>query len=382
MNDRPQTKSDAELFADAMSGGPEAFAPIVERYQDAVFGVALARLRDFHEAEDAAQQALVEAFERLGNLKDPSRLGAWLRSVTIHRCIDRLRARRKVAPVEDDMQASDAPAPHDELERRELRGQVLAAIARLSKTQRETTTLFYINGYSINEVAGIQEVPVGTVKRRLHDARERLKEEMIGMVENVLKSEAPKDDFAARVFELLTLSAAEDHEYTRTWQEIVSELRRIGAEGIDGFIRAFASRRWSTRARAAKVLKRRHAPQKADVAFELLKDALKDPNRKVRRHAVEAILNLNPPDEDTRAEIVALTVPLLADPSARVRRVAWDLCPWAARVPIEPVVRAFLVEKDRWTRACMEYLLRAILRAREGRLDEKNPWRQERVRLR
>ena len=76
-------KSDPELFAAAMAGGPEAFAPIVERYQDAVFGIALARLRDFHEAEDVAQQAFVEAFERLGTVRDPARLGAWLRAVAI-----------------------------------------------------------------------------------------------------------------------------------------------------------------------------------------------------------------------------------------------------------------------------------------------------------
>jgi DNA-directed RNA polymerase specialized sigma24 family protein len=66
-------RTGAELHADAMAGGPEAFSPIVERYQDAVFGIALARVRDFHEAEDIAQSAFVEAFERLDSLKDPAR---------------------------------------------------------------------------------------------------------------------------------------------------------------------------------------------------------------------------------------------------------------------------------------------------------------------
>jgi HEAT repeat protein len=104
----------------------------------------------------------------------------------------------------------------------------------------------------------------------------------------------------------------------------------------------------------------------------LLKKALKDPNKKVRRLAAGAILSLDPPDEQTRAEIVALTVPLLADPSVRVRRTAWAFRPWATHVPIEPVLRAFLEEKDRHARAGMEHLLRAILRAREGRLDGTN----------
>ncbi len=54
-------QSDAELFRAAVQGGPKAFEPIVERYQDAVFGISLARLRDFHEAEDMAQHVFVEA---------------------------------------------------------------------------------------------------------------------------------------------------------------------------------------------------------------------------------------------------------------------------------------------------------------------------------
>ena len=159
--------SDAELIAAAMAGGPEGFAPIVERYQDAVFGVALARLGDFHEAEDVAQDVFVQAFERLDNLKDPARLGAWLRSITIHRGIDHLRRRIKAAEAyalaarPNDVAT---PPPDAECQRQELRRQVMAAIGRLSTTQRETTALFYVNGYSVAEVAAMQEVPVGRVK--------------------------------------------------------------------------------------------------------------------------------------------------------------------------------------------------------------------------
>lgn len=136
---------DAALVA-ALAGGPEAFAPIVERYRDAAFGVALARLRNFHDAEDITQAAFVEAYERLGNLKDPARLGAWLRSITIHRCIDHLRRRVEVAGVEEiDGHLSDPATPHTEMERQELRDRIMAAIGRLSRPVAETTVLFYIN---------------------------------------------------------------------------------------------------------------------------------------------------------------------------------------------------------------------------------------------
>lgn len=81
------------LVAEALSGGPEQFSPIVERYQDVVFAVALARLRNFNDAQDIVQDVFIEAFEHLDRLEDPNRLGAWLRSITIHRCIGHLRKR-------------------------------------------------------------------------------------------------------------------------------------------------------------------------------------------------------------------------------------------------------------------------------------------------
>jgi len=114
-----------------MIGGPEAFSPIVERYQDALFGIALARVRHFHEAEDIAQSAFVEAFERLDSLKDPARLGAWLRSITMHIAIDRVRRRREIAEIgEESMPPAKGATPHEQLERNELRERVLAAIGQ------------------------------------------------------------------------------------------------------------------------------------------------------------------------------------------------------------------------------------------------------------
>ena len=354
-------KCDAELYQAAVQGGPEAFGPIVERYQDAVFGVALARLRNFHEAEDMAQHVFVEAFQRLDGLKDPSRLGAWLRSITIHRCIDRLRRKRETPDAEAcEMRASDRAQPSAELERRELRDQVLAAIGRLSKTQRETTMLFYINGYSIAEVACVQEVPVGTVKRRLHDAREKLKEELIGMVENVLKSEAPKENFAKRVFELLSGLRARKTEDRIPWEQVVLELKKIGSRGIEGFVKALSSPYSSTRITAASMAAK--VPDSKEFIVELLKESLNDPNKKARRFAVDSLLNCDADDHRKRKELLPLIIPLLHDPSRRVRRcAAYELINWAADVPIEAVAKALLAETDPESRKRQKMLLHAII---------------------
>ena len=76
---------------------------------------------------------------------------------------------------------------------------VVEAIKSLPQPQREAVTLFYINGYSQKEIAEFLEVPVNTVKSRLHSSRERLKERMIDMVEQVFNENKLPDDFAGKV---------------------------------------------------------------------------------------------------------------------------------------------------------------------------------------
>ena len=360
---------DAEMVARALAGGPEAFEPIVRRYGDAVFGVALARLGDFHDAEDAAQNAFLEAYGRLGNLRDPARLGSWLRSIAIHRSIDHLRARRRVADAEVAQRRADPMAsPKEEIERRELRDQVLAAVARLSQAQRETVALYYINGYSQKDVAAIQKVPLGSVKRRLHDARRRLQKDMLHMVEDVLKSEGPTEDFAQRVFEVLSCRRPHDGPKMR-WPEIVAELKRIGSRGAEGYAKALECRHSPTRVAAAGFCLTCEAPDTKELVVALLTKALHDPNKKVRRNAVDAILRVDVSAERRREELLPLVLERLADRSARVRRrVAYVLGRDAAGdVPWQAAAEAATKERDPKTQDAVRELLRAVLRANQAR---------------
>ena len=91
---------DETLVARALAGGPESFAPIIDRYKDAVFGVALAKVRNFHDAEDIAQTVFVEAFQKLRNLREAGRLGPWLRTIAINRSINHLTRKPLVVGLE------------------------------------------------------------------------------------------------------------------------------------------------------------------------------------------------------------------------------------------------------------------------------------------
>lgn len=92
--------------------------------------VADVRTGSFHDAEDVAQDVFVETFQRLGALNDAGRLGPWLRSITIRRCIDGLRRRYRENAVDDA--ATDLPATRDPVngaDRQELRERVLNGVA-------------------------------------------------------------------------------------------------------------------------------------------------------------------------------------------------------------------------------------------------------------
>ncbi len=358
-------KEDHQLVADALANGPEAFGPIVERYQHAVFAIALSRLGAFDDAEDIAQQVFIEAFQRLDRLRDPVRLGAWLRSITVHRCIDLLRRRTQCLTLEDaeHMASCDVPAD-DHLCRKELRQQVMAAIAKLPRKQRETVTLFYINGYSIRDIAAMQEAPVGSIKRRLHDARGKLKGEILEMVEDTLKTEAPKEDFARRVFELLCRKGRSQEPALSEVPGIVAQLKDIGTKGVDGLVQALQAQDWQTRATAVWMIK--EAGIAPEPVVDMLKQTLTDVNQKLRSGAPAALLSLQVSEERKRKEFVPLIIPLLTDPTRGVRGgAASALRDWAADVPLEVAARALAQETDGRVRRHLGPLVLAILEARE-----------------
>ena len=373
-----QEVDNAALVARALDGGPGSFGPIVVRYKDAVFGVALARLRNFHDAEDLTQNTFVEAFDRLRDLKDPQRLGAWLRSITIHRCINLLKRRDRIVDFEAvDEPAAESPSPEADFERKRLRERVMEAIGRLSRVQGETVMLHYISEYTIAEVAAIQEVPVGTIKRRLHDARKRLKRDMMDMVEDVLKDNAPNEEMADRVFDLLCAYPSGGAFGDR---KTIETLQRIGEAGRDGFTRAMGLPHWRTRRLTVSYLAREYGgggPSK-EFAIERLKEALKDSNWGVRKAAAWTLMFGSPKqtEKERARNAVPHLVPLLSDPSKRVRSAVgiWLLI-WAQyraprelvrqAIPLLDVCRAVSVETDARTLDRFRSLLGLVVQAQE-----------------
>ena len=168
----------------AHAGDRAAFGELVERFQPAVYALALARLRNANEAQELTQEVFIHAMTKLAQLRDPHCFVSWLRQITVRMAINRLTRRGRTFGTEPEVLAN-APAevesPLEEIVRAEDRAQVLTSLTRLKDADRDTLEAFYLRGRSLKQMSRDFDTPVGTIKRRLHVARKRLRK-LLGKV--------------------------------------------------------------------------------------------------------------------------------------------------------------------------------------------------------
>jgi RNA polymerase sigma-70 factor (ECF subfamily) len=207
--------NDVELIQQTLNGNTDAFGDLIRRYQDAVYAIALRNINNFAVAEDIAQETFIEAYKSLGNLREPAKFGSWLHSVTLHQCNRWQRSQRELTSIDDPMVSialCEKSSPDEEIESKELRQIVLDAIASLPEKTAEVVTMYYIDGLSYSEIASFLEIPSSTVRGRLDMGRKQLKEELINVVEEVLKENRPDERFTEKVLNEII-------EQTRSAQE-------------------------------------------------------------------------------------------------------------------------------------------------------------------
>ncbi len=213
-----------------MAGNLDSYTQVVRRFQDMACGYAYAILGDFHLAEDFAQEAFIEAYRKLASLRKPEAFPGWFRTIVFKHC-DRITRAKNIntTPLDNTPDvASTTSDPSQVAERRELADRVLAAIKTLPEHERTVTALFYMNGYSQDEVAEFLEVPVSTVKTRLYAARQQLRQRMLEMVEATLKANSPDDRFSGQVIQGLLARprplGIEGHPIRAIWETIQAAL--------------------------------------------------------------------------------------------------------------------------------------------------------------
>jgi RNA polymerase sigma-70 factor (ECF subfamily) len=168
----------ASLVRRAQAGDRTAFGRLVEQFERTVHAIGLRRLGNPSDAAELTQEVFLHVMRRIGQLREPERFAGWLRQVTVRMAIN--RATRRLAPacvgsIVLEGACADHEGPVLELIARERAGRLWEAIADLKPLDREALLAFYIQGESLLTIAARLEVPIGTVKRRLHTARKRLK---------------------------------------------------------------------------------------------------------------------------------------------------------------------------------------------------------------
>jgi RNA polymerase sigma factor (sigma-70 family) len=154
------------LVSSAQAGDEQAFAELVHLHQNRAVAYATAILGDYHVAQDAAQEAFVDAYRELRSLREPAAFGRWLRTTVFKHC-DRLTRRKRLptSGLESALDvASAGPSPHEAFEAREGRAALREAIATLSAAQQQAVLLFYMGECSHAEIAAFLGVTSNTAK--------------------------------------------------------------------------------------------------------------------------------------------------------------------------------------------------------------------------
>jgi len=164
-------RRDAELVEAASRGDVDAFETLYRRHRDWVVRLARRFTRNEHDALDVLQDTFAYLLRKLPRLRLTARMTTFLYPVVKHLSLDASRLRRRHAP---SIAVPDAAAPD---EPRTDRGELAAVLGALPEPQRETVLMRYVDGMSLAEIAEALDVPLGTVKSRLHNAMRVLRDD-------------------------------------------------------------------------------------------------------------------------------------------------------------------------------------------------------------
>jgi RNA polymerase sigma-70 factor (ECF subfamily) len=180
MTSRMNQASEAELIEACLGGSSAAFAELVDRYRNLVFGVISQVVADRNVVEDLAQEVFLKVHRGLPSFRGDAKLSTWIYRIVRNVCSEASGRERAMMSIDErteegrlHYEPSAADRAFGDLERRDL---LEKAIARLPVDQRFLISAHYFGGLQYQELADILEMPMGTVKTLLHRAKQRLRD--------------------------------------------------------------------------------------------------------------------------------------------------------------------------------------------------------------
>ncbi len=205
------SKQDADQVQKVLAGDQAAYEPLVEAYQGRIFAFVAGRIRDLSATEDIVQNAFVEAYMHLKSLKSPEKFAGWLRGIALNLSNKWLQQKRPIISIDDTSrditpEISEFPLPDlpDEvMEKSEIKETVLTAVDALPHIYRESVLLHYMEGMTYPEIAAFLDIPESTVTGRLQVARNRLRDELMPLVEDTLREKRPTPQLTRKIMAAL-----------------------------------------------------------------------------------------------------------------------------------------------------------------------------------
>ena len=214
------SKRDAEQVQKVLAGDLAAYEPLVEAYQGRIFAFVAGRIRDFSATEDIVQNTFVEAYMHLKSLKSPEKFSGWLRGIALNLSNKWIQQKRPVVSIDETSQdltpeISEFPLPDlpdEALEKTETKEVVIAAVDALPDIYRESVLLHYMEGMTYPEIAAFLDIPESTVTGRLQVARNRLRDELMPLVEDTFRDKRPTPQLTRKIMLALRMHANGTYE--------------------------------------------------------------------------------------------------------------------------------------------------------------------------
>jgi RNA polymerase sigma factor (sigma-70 family) len=211
---KTMTKDETDIIAEAQTGNREAFRLVVERYQSLVCAVTYNATGDIDLSEDVAQETFLTAWNKLRDLRDVRKLGAWLCGIARNIAKDTIRREKSKIPLItvddrtiDDLRAKTAPQSSQCSISKEEQKILWQSLDRIPSIYREPMILFYREQQSVAHVAEELELSEDAVKQRLSRGRKLLKREVATFVEDMLRQTGPRKIFTMAVIAALPAAA-------------------------------------------------------------------------------------------------------------------------------------------------------------------------------
>ncbi len=191
MNQSSANQDDQRLIQLTLDGQAEAFGHLIRRYQDRLFNGMVHILRNQAEAEDVVQDAFILAMTRLDSFKGNSQFYTWLYRIAYNVAITRLRRKKPTVSMQGNENTlrltlpDGGPAPDSRISQQESASQLMLAMERLSEEHRSILVLREMDELDYEAISEILDLPVGTVRSRLHRARSQLKLLLEGIMGDV-----------------------------------------------------------------------------------------------------------------------------------------------------------------------------------------------------